>query len=113
VVSRECVAAEVVPGGSGPVYKVLREMEEQGRVRHGHFVDGPSGAQFAHAGAVDRLRSARQGNEERDDDVTLEDIMVVAASDPANPYGALLPWPAIARIGKDYRGTYWCVGCQA
>ena len=68
-------------------------MEEQGRVRRGHFVDGLEGAQFAYAGAVDRLRSARQDAEERDTPVAADDIAALAVMDPANPYGASLPWP--------------------
>ena len=93
VVSRKSAQAEEMPGGFAPLYKVLREMEEQGKVRRGHFVDGLEGAQFAYAGAIDRLRGARQRTEERDRSVTLEDILVLAAMDPANPYGALIPWP--------------------
>ena len=94
VVSRKCAQAEEIPGGFAALYKVYRQMEEQGRVRRGHFVDGLEGAQFAYAGAIDRLRSARQDAEERDKAVTLDDITAVAAMDPANPYGATLPWPA-------------------
>ncbi len=96
IVSRKCVQAEDMPGGFGPLYKVYREMEEQGRVRRGHFVDGLEGAQFAYAGAIDRLRSGRQDAEERDRRVTVEAISVLAAMDPANPYGATLPWPRVA-----------------
>ncbi len=80
--------------------KILREMEEQGRVRRGHFVDGLSGAQFAHAGAVDRLRAARADEHERDERLSVEDIEILAAADPANPYGALLSWPDTAVPGQ-------------
>jgi ATP-dependent Lhr-like helicase len=62
-------------------------MEEAGKIRRGHFVDGLGGAQFAFAGAVDQLRAARERSGERD-------VVLLAASDPANAYGALLPWPA-------------------
>ncbi len=96
VVSRSCTRAEEIPGGFAALYKVYREMEEQGRVRRGYFVDGLDGAQFAYAGAVDRLRGARAGAEERDTQVTIEDITVLAAMDPANPYGATLRWPAVS-----------------
>jgi len=95
VVSRECATAEAVPGGFGPLYKVLKEMEEQGRVRRGYFVEGMSGAQFAQAGAVDRLRSVRPDSEERDNPVDPDEVLILAAMDPANPYGALVPWPAV------------------
>ena len=60
-------------------------MEEMGKLRRGHFVDALRGAQFAQAGAVDRLRAARGEPDER--------AWLLAATDPANPYGALLPWP--------------------
>jgi ATP-dependent helicase Lhr and Lhr-like helicase len=75
------------------VYPVLRAMEEAGKIRRGHFVDGLSGAQFAFAGAVDQLRAAR----ERGDAATgsqAPEVVLLAATDPANAYGAVLPWPA-------------------
>ena len=59
IVSREAVAAENLLGGFGPLYRVLKQMEESGRVRRGHFVEGLSGAQFALPGAVERLRAER------------------------------------------------------
>ena len=83
-------------GGFGPLYKVFRELEEQGRARRGYFVDGLEGAQFAYAGAIDRLRESREDAEERDTAVTQGDIVTLSAMDPANPYGALVPWPAVA-----------------
>ena len=84
VVTRGAVAAERVPGGYAAVYKVLAAAEEAGRVRRGYFVEGLGAAQFATAGAVDRLRAEQP-------DVR---TVVLAAADPANPYGAALPWPA-------------------
>jgi ATP-dependent Lhr-like helicase len=92
IVSREAVEAEAIPGGFGPIYRVLRQMEEGGRVRRGYFVEGLSGAQFALAGALDRLRGARV-DEVPVDGWTQADARVLAAADPANPFGALLPWP--------------------
>ncbi len=83
VVSREAAAAEGITGGFASLSPVFRALEDAGKVRRGHFVEGLSGAQFAHAGAVDRLRAARDG----------DDVVVLAAVDPANPYGALIPWP--------------------
>ena len=77
VVSRNSARSEEIPGGFTPLYRVLREMEEQGRVRRGHFVDGLEGAQFAYAGAIDRLRSSRDDAEERDRVVTIDDITVL------------------------------------
>jgi ATP-dependent Lhr-like helicase len=85
VVTREAVAAEGVGGGYASVYPVLRAMEESGRARRGYFVAGLGAAQFALPGAVDRLRAAR-GEEE-------PSVLVLAATDPAQPYGAALPWP--------------------
>jgi ATP-dependent Lhr-like helicase len=64
---------------------VLRAMEETGKLRRGHFVDGLAGAQFAFAGAVDQLRAARTP--------AAGEAVLLAATDPANPFGALLPWP--------------------
>ena len=103
IVSREMVAAEALPGGFGPVYRVLKQMEESGQVRRGWFVEGLSGAQFALAGALDRLRAERQ------DEVPIDGydetaLTILAAADPANPYGALLPWPATG-IGDDAKQT--------
>ena len=66
-------------------------MEDAGRVRRGHFVEGLSGAQFAQLGAVDRLRASRTGDERQP--FGDGDARVLAAIDPANPYGALLAWP--------------------
>ncbi|QBI53267.1 putative ATP-dependent helicase Lhr [Streptomonospora litoralis] len=75
-------------GGFSAVYPVLRGFEEAGRARRGYFVDGLGAAQFALPGAVDRLRSvADEGGGAP---------LVLAAADPANVYGAALPWPAVA-----------------
>ncbi|SEG61272.1 ATP-dependent helicase Lhr and Lhr-like helicase [Thermomonospora echinospora] len=117
VVIRGAVAAERAPGGFAAVYPVLRALEEAGRCRRGYFVEGLGAAQFALPGAVDRLRAlreppgfaegglsgdpwspasdpwstgrARPGEAARDRPRAL----VLAAADPANPYGAALPWP--------------------
>jgi ATP-dependent helicase Lhr and Lhr-like helicase len=115
VVTRGSVTAERVPGGFAAVYQVLKAFEESGKVRRGYFVEGLGAAQFAADGAVDRMRalaatrteaqeplwstpvpggwdaspqSARQ-RQRRDEARAL----VLAATDPANPYGAALPWP--------------------
>jgi ATP-dependent Lhr-like helicase len=85
VVSREAATVEGLAGGFAQVAPVLRALEEAGRVRRGYFVEGLTGVQYAHAGAVDRLRAAR--SDEAHEATTL------SAVDPANPYGALLPWP--------------------
>ncbi|MCD0453589.1 DEAD/DEAH box helicase [Actinocorallia sp. API 0066] len=87
VVLRGSVVAEHTPGGFAAVYPVLRAFEESARCRRGYFVEGLGAAQFALPGAVDRLRSHRapEPGKPRAD--------VLAAADPANPYGAALPWP--------------------
>jgi ATP-dependent Lhr-like helicase len=95
VVTREAVLAEGVPGGFVGIYPVLRAMEEAGQVRRGYFVAGLGGAQFAHPGAVDRLRSYRTdgpGDPDAEGDRAAPPL-VLAAADPAQPYGAALPWP--------------------
>ncbi|MGB5833837.1 MAG: DEAD/DEAH box helicase, partial [Thiohalocapsa sp.] len=92
VVSREAVAAENLPGGFGPLYRLFKQMEETGRVRRGHFVEGLSGAQFALPGAVERLRAARI-DEEPIEGFDEDQLRILSAVDPANPYGALLSWP--------------------
>lgn len=89
IVTRDVAVAESLPGGFGAVYEVYKAMEDAGRVRRGYFAEGRGGAQFALSGAADRLRSMRstEGDEETPRGLWL------AATDPANPYGALLPWP--------------------
>jgi ATP-dependent Lhr-like helicase len=91
VISRAVARAEGLPGGFGAVYGQLRRMEELGRARRGHFVAGLEGAQFALPGAVDRLRAAREVA-----DPTATAATLLAATDPANPYGVVLPWPHTA-----------------
>ncbi len=111
VVTRGAVMAERAPGGFAAVYTVLKAFEEAGRVRRGYFVEGLGAAQFAAPGAVDRMRAlaaAKPASDEplwetpvpggwdlgpqrkRRDDAR---AVVLAATDPANPYGGALPWP--------------------
>ena len=92
IVSREAALAEGLEGGFEALYPVLREMEEVGKIRRGYFVEGLSGRQFALAGAVEQLRALRDPDVPagRSDD---PDYEVLSAVDPANPWGALLPWP--------------------
>ena len=88
VVIRGAVTSERQPGGFAAVYKVLATFEESGRARRGYFVEGLGAAQFGTAGSVDRLRTYAEVP------VDAEPVAVVlAATDPANPYGAALPWP--------------------
>jgi len=86
IVTRETAASENLPGGFGAVYQVLKAMEDAGRVRRGYFVAGLGGAQFAMPAALDRLRSMREPGDS-------PQTVILAATDPANPYGATLKWP--------------------
>lgn len=86
VVSREALTGESWTGGFQSLYPVFKAMEDSGKLRRGHFVRGLSGAQFAYAGIVDRLRAARKEGR-------APEALALAACDPANAYGTLLPWP--------------------
>jgi ATP-dependent Lhr-like helicase len=115
ILIRAAVAAERVSGGFAAVYPVLRAMEEAGQCRRGYFVEGLGAAQFALPGAVDRMRalsaelpvssrespaqtgpitesSPHNGGVQHAGEASA-DMVVLAAADPANPYGAALPWP--------------------
>ncbi|MGH8906877.1 MAG: Lhr family helicase [Egibacteraceae bacterium] len=96
VLVRDAVVTEEVAGGFASVYPVLKAMEEAGRVRRGYFIEGLGGAQFALPGAVDRLRAARG---------EAEGAVVLAVTDPANPFGAALPWPDSASAHRPRRGA--------
>ena len=98
VLTREAAPAEMVAGGFSAVYPVLKAMEEAGKIRRGYFVAGLGATQFAVSGADDRLRSLREPS---DDPRT----QVLSASDPANPYGAALPWPQSAGPGRPQRAA--------
>lgn len=91
ILTRETVAQENLPGGFSAVYDVLKGLEESGRIRRGYFVAGLGAAQFALPSAVDLLRSLRNAPApER------PEMVALAASDPANPYGSILRWPEIS-----------------
>jgi ATP-dependent helicase Lhr and Lhr-like helicase len=89
VVFRETAHAENLPGGFSAVYDVFKTLEESGRVRRGYFAADLGATQFAMPAAVDLLRSLRA---EREGEKC--EMVMLAATDPANPYGALLRWPA-------------------
>jgi ATP-dependent Lhr-like helicase len=93
VVTRESVLGEGVAGGFAAVYPVLRAMEEAGKIRRGYFVEGLGAAQFALPGAVDRLRAERAPMDG-------PSALLLAAADPANPYGATLAWPKARRLQR-------------
>ncbi len=90
VLIKNAVAKELVPGGFAALYPVLKQMEEAGKARRGYFVEGLGGAQFAAPGADDLLRQPF-ADPPRDDDTPIAQRL--AATDPANAYGAALPWP--------------------
>ena len=98
VVTREVAAAEGIAGGFGAVYDVLKALEDAGRVRRGYFV-GVGATQFALPPALELLRSLREMPDE-------PETLVIAATDPANPYGTTLKWPAFAKAtaGQARRG---------
>jgi len=98
VVTREALNVETISGGFGVVYPVLKGLEEAGRLRRGYFVAGLGATQFALPGALDLLRSLRTAP----DDV---EVAVLSATDPANPYGAALKWPAFAASAASARPT--------
>jgi ATP-dependent helicase Lhr and Lhr-like helicase len=99
VLTRGAVASERIPGGFAAVYPVLRAMEEAGQCRRGYFVEGLGAAQFALPGAVDRMRALADRARAADPgapargSISAERAVVLAAADPAQPYGAALPWP--------------------
>ncbi|MGN6744503.1 MAG: ATP-dependent helicase [Amnibacterium sp.] len=96
VVTRGAVQAEQVPGGFALVYKTLAALEEAGRARRGYFVEHLGAAQFSTSGTIDRLRSFNRDPDERPDE---PQVVCLAATDPANPYGAALAWPPAAAEG--------------
>ncbi|WP_427019077.1 ATP-dependent helicase [Pseudarthrobacter sp. P1] len=92
VITRGSVMSEGIPGGFGLMYKVLARLEEGGKCRRGYFIEHLGAAQFAVPATVDRLRSFSE-------DAALNpappQALALAATDPANPYGAALAWPAL------------------
>ena len=94
VVFRETAHAETLPGGFSAVYDVLKALEESGRVRRGYFAADLGATQFAMPAAVDLLRTLRITQQEQ------SEVVMLAATDPANPYGALLRWPPAPEEGS-------------
>ena len=88
IVTRDGVRGEGIRGGYSAVYAELKVLETLGVCRRGYFVEGLGGAQFALPGAVERLRELRSAGSDRE-----PEALVLAAADPAQPYGAALPWP--------------------
>ena len=88
VLTREVAGAEGIFGGFGAVYDVLKAMEDAGRIRRGYFVGGVGATQFALPAALDLLRSLTVPPDE-------PEVLVISATDPANPYGTILKWPPV------------------
>ena len=103
VVTRDVAAAEGITGGFSAVYDVLKALEDAGRIRRGYFVAGVGATQFALPAALDLLRSLRELPEQAE-------VVSLAATDPANPYGTTLPWPGAAGENDAARRTTRSVG---
>lgn len=101
VLTRGALGTERVTGGFSGIYRVLRAMEESGRCRRGYVVEGLGAAQFAVPGAIDRLRALAHDSPPADHGVT---ALVLAAADPAQPWGAALDWPATVGESKHRPG---------
>ena len=100
VLTREMVSSEGLPGGFSAVYPVLKAMEEAGKLRRGYFVAGLGATQFASPGAEDRLRQTSTA-------APRSVAWTLAATDPANPYGATLAWPdqSANELGRPQRAA--------
>jgi len=94
VLTRSAAGVEDMPGAFATLYPVLRAMEESGRLRRGYFVESLGAAQFGSIGAVDRLRGIAAPKDTGFSSGKVSRAVLLAAADPANPYGAALPWPA-------------------
>ncbi len=103
VLTREVAAAEGIAGGFSAVYDVLKAMEDTGRIRRGYFVAGVGATQFALPSALELMRSLREPAEEAE-------TVVLSATDPANPYGTMLKWPASGETDAPGRGPTRTVG---
>jgi ATP-dependent Lhr-like helicase len=99
IVFRETAHTENLPGGFTAIYDVLKALEESGRIRRGYFAADLGATQFALPAAVDLLRSLRTPVQEK------HEVGMLAATDPANPYGALLRWPAASEGGSTMTRT--------
>jgi ATP-dependent Lhr-like helicase len=88
VLTREVAGGEGIAGGFSAVYDVLKAMEDAGRIRRGYFVGGVGATQFALPAALELLRSFRDAPED-------PETIVLATTDPANPYGTMLKWPGL------------------
>lgn len=108
VVTREVAEAEGIPGGFTALAAVLRSLEDAGRVRRGYFVSGVGAMQFVLPPVVDLLRSARTPSP-RAEGESAPRAVLLAACDPANPWGSVLPWPKVEGVTRSLSRA---VGCQ-
>jgi ATP-dependent Lhr-like helicase len=110
VLTKESVMPEPIPGGFSLLYPVLKALEESGRVRRGYFVAGLGAAQFARPEALELLRSLRIDGFADPADLESREIAFLAATDPANPYGASVRWPSV--VAPESRGPTRSVGAR-
>jgi ATP-dependent Lhr-like helicase len=103
VMTREVAAAEGIAGGFSAVYDVLKAMEDAGRIRRGYFVTAVGATQFALPAALDLLRSLKDAPDD-------PEVVLLAATDPANPYGTILRWPATGEQAEGGRAPTRTVG---
>jgi ATP-dependent Lhr-like helicase len=103
VLTREVAAAEGITGGFSAVYDVLKALEDAGRIRRGYFASGVGATQFALPAALDLLRSLKESPDE-------PEVVVLSATDPANPYGTILRWPGDRAEEDRGRGPTRSVG---
>lgn len=96
VLTRGAVEAENLPGGFASMYRVLTAVEDAGHTRRGYFIEGLGAAQFAQSSTVDRLRSFADDEQARTAPCQPV-VLALAATDPANPWGATLPWPPVVK----------------
>ena len=101
ILLREAAAAENIPGGFSAIYPVLKALEESGRIRRGYFVAGLGATQFALPAAVDLLRSLRNAPQPGLAESGKPEFVLLAATDPANPYGSVLKWPDLPIEAED------------
>ena len=125
ILLREAAAAENIPGGFSAIYPVLKALEESGRIRRGYFVAGLGATQFALPAAIDLLRSLRNASvvSESGPGSGKSEFVLLAATDPANPYGSTLKWPDLPAEAEDtetapraltrtaYAQVVLCAGC--
>jgi ATP-dependent Lhr-like helicase len=103
ILTREVAGAEGITGGFSAVYDVLKALEDAGRIRRGYFASGVGATQFALPAALELLRSLKTAPDD-------PEVVVLAATDPANPYGTILHWPAQNADEDHGRGPTRSVG---